>query len=166
MNLTYKESGVFDLQIIIGAMIGHKFGIVGNNAVLSKAYADTILAFICIYVAGFAWSWGPLGWLIPSEVLPLEIRSAGQSVNVVVNMFFTFCIAQVFLAMLCHMKFFLFFFFAVFVFIMTIFIYFFLPETKGVPIEEMILVWKRHSYWGKYISDDDVPQGLGKHLEP
>ena len=27
-----------------------------------------IVALICIYVAGFAWSWGPLGWLVPSEI--------------------------------------------------------------------------------------------------
>ncbi|KAK9092405.1 hypothetical protein Syun_027316 [Stephania yunnanensis] len=26
---------------------------------------------ICVYVAGFAWSWGPLGWLLPSEIFLL-----------------------------------------------------------------------------------------------
>ncbi|KAF4347776.1 hypothetical protein G4B88_015453 [Cannabis sativa] len=95
-------------------------------------------------VAAFAWSWGPLGWLVPSEICPLEIRSAAQAINVSVNMFFTFIIAQVFLSMLCHMKFGLFFFFAGFVIIMTVFIYFFLPETKNLPIEEMNRVWKAH----------------------
>ncbi|KAG0501509.1 hypothetical protein HPP92_001581 [Vanilla planifolia] len=30
---------------------------------------------------------------------------------------------------------------------MTIFVAFFLPETKGVPIEEMVLVWKSHWFW-------------------
>ncbi|GFQ05168.1 hexose carrier protein hex6 [Phtheirospermum japonicum] len=35
-------------------------------------------------------SWGPLGWLIPSEIFPLEIRSTGQSVSVAVNFLFTF----------------------------------------------------------------------------
>ncbi|KAF4351457.1 hypothetical protein F8388_024789 [Cannabis sativa] len=97
-----------------------------------------------IAVAAFAWSWGPLGWLVPSEICPLEIRSAAQAINVSVNMFFTFIIAQVFLSMLCHMKFGLFFFFAGFVIIMTVFIYFFLPETKNLPIEEMNRVWKAH----------------------
>ncbi|KAH9706318.1 hypothetical protein KPL70_012166 [Citrus sinensis] len=95
------------------------------------------MLFICIYVAGFAWSWGPLGWLVPSEIFPLEIRSAAQSVNVSVNMLFTFLVAQVFLNMLCHLKFGLFLFFAFFVLVMSFFIYFFLPETKGIPIEEM-----------------------------
>ncbi|XP_010421127.1 PREDICTED: sugar transport protein 11-like [Camelina sativa] len=141
-------------QVAVGSMIGWRFGLNGEGT-LSKIDADIILALICLYVAGFAWSWGPLGWLVPSEICPLEIRSAGQSLNVSVNMFFTFFIGQFFLTMLCHMKFGLFFFFAVMVVIMTIFIYLLLPETKGVPIEEMEKVWKEHRYWGKYSHNDD-----------
>ncbi|XP_056685359.1 sugar carrier protein C-like [Spinacia oleracea] len=106
--------------------------------------------------AGFAWSWGPLGWLVPSEIFPLEVRSAAQSINVSVNMIFTFIIAQAFLPMLCALKFGLFIFFAFFVVIMTIFIYFLLPETKNVPIEEMNLVWKNHKFWGHFIPEDVV----------
>ena len=30
-------------------------------------------------------SWGPIGWLIPSEVQPLETRSVGQSFATAVN---------------------------------------------------------------------------------
>ncbi|CAN1824837.1 Hexose carrier protein HEX6 [Linum perenne] len=36
------------------------------------------------YVTGFRLSWGPLGWLVPSEVFSMEIRSAGQSIVVAV----------------------------------------------------------------------------------
>ncbi|PKA62192.1 Sugar transport protein 1 [Apostasia shenzhenica] len=143
-------------QIVVGILIGVKFGVTGAQTELSSGYAGLIVAFICIYVAAFAWSWGPMGWLVPSEIFPLEIRSAGQSINVSVNMLFTFIIAQVFLNMLCHMKFGLFFFFAGWVIIMTIFIALFLPETKNVPIEEMVLVWKKHWFWAKFIPDEDV----------
>ncbi|RXH78562.1 hypothetical protein DVH24_002080 [Malus domestica] len=104
-----------------------------------------------LFLQAFAWSWGPLGWLVPSEICPLEIRSAGQTINVSVNMLFTFIIGHVFLSMLCHLKFGLFFFFAGFVIIVTIFIAFFLPKTKNVPIEEMNRVWKAHWFWGKYV---------------
>ncbi|KAK3408695.1 hypothetical protein EUGRSUZ_J00879 [Eucalyptus grandis] len=148
-------------QIAVGALIGVNFGVTGQGS-FTKGEANLLLALICIYVAAFAWSWGPLGWLVPSEICPLEIRSAGQSINVSVNMFFTFIIAQGFLAMLCHMKFGLFFFFGGFVIIMTIFIFFFLPETKNVPIEEMNRVWKAHWFWGKYIPDEAV---IGGDLE-
>jgi hypothetical protein len=50
------------------------------------------------------WSWGPLGWLVPSEIQPLETRSAGQGLTVAVNFLFTFVIGQCFLSMLCAMQ--------------------------------------------------------------
>lgn len=139
-------------------MIGKKFGLNGQGSFSTKE-ADLLLFFICAYVAAFAWSWGPLGWLVPSEICSLQIRPAGQALNVVVNMFFTFIIAQVFLTMLCHLKFGLFFFFAGFVVIMTIFIFMFLPETKNVPIEEMNRVWKSHWFWTKFIPEHVVVIG-------
>ena len=49
------------------------------------------------------------------------------------------------------MKFGLFIFFAFFVIVMSIFIYKLLPETKGVPIEEISLVWENHPYWNKFV---------------
>ncbi|XP_054799944.1 sugar transport protein 10-like [Prosopis cineraria] len=154
-RILFLEGGIQMLvcQIAVGVMIALKFGVSGQGS-FSKGEADLLLFLICAYVAAFAWSWGPLGWLVPSEVCPLEIRSAGQAINVAVNMVFTFLIAQIFLLMLCHLKFGLFFFFAAFVVIMTIFITFFLPETKGVPIEEMNSVWKSHWFWNKFVPLD------------
>ncbi|XP_021719506.1 sugar transport protein 1-like [Chenopodium quinoa] len=157
----FLEGGVqmFICQVIVAIFIGVKFGVSGNATNLPEWYAIVVVLFICIYVSAFAWSWGPLGWLVPSEIFPLEIRSAAQSINVSVNMFFTFVIAQIFLTMLCHFKFGLFLFFAFFVVVMSLFIYFFLPETRGIPIEEMSIVWKNHWYWGKYVPDEDLPPG-------
>ncbi|XP_061357911.1 sugar transport protein 10-like [Gastrolobium bilobum] len=146
-------------QIAVGVMIASKYGVSGKGS-FSKGEADLLLFFICAYVAAFAWSWGPLGWLVPSEICSLEARSAGQATNVAVNMLFTFVIAQVFLTMLCHLKFGLFFFFACFVVIMTLFIFLLLPETKNVPIEEMNRVWKSHWFWGKFIPEDAVTGGV------
>ncbi|XWS18294.1 hypothetical protein CRYUN_Cryun32bG0031400 [Craigia yunnanensis] len=96
---------------------------------------------------------------VPSEIFPLEIRSAAQSVNVSVNMIFTIAVALVFLTMLCHLKFGLFLFFAFFVVPMSIFVYYFLPETKGIPIEEMNQVWTPHWYWSRFVEDLDYPNG-------
>ncbi|KAJ1400142.1 Sugar/inositol transporter [Sesbania bispinosa] len=154
-RILFLEGGVqmFLSQMAVGAMIAWKFGVSGEGS-FTKGEANLLLFFICTYVAAFAWSWGPLGWLVPSEICSLEVRSAGQAINVAVNMLFTFFIAQVFLAMLCHLKFGLFFFFAGFVVVMTIFIALFLPETKNVPIEEMSKVWKSHWFWTKVVPDD------------
>ncbi|XP_065879608.1 sugar carrier protein C-like [Euphorbia lathyris] len=152
----FLEGGVqmFICQIIVAACIGAKFGVDGTAGDLPRWYAIVVVLFICAYVAGFAWSWGPLGWLVPSEIFPLEIRSAAQSVNVSVNMFFTFIVAQIFLTMLCHLKFGLFLVFAFFVCVMSVFVFFFLPETKGIPIEEMGQVWRCHWFWSRFVEDE------------
>ncbi|GFQ02311.1 sugar carrier protein c [Phtheirospermum japonicum] len=157
----FLEGGVQMLicQIVVAICIAIKFGVDGEPGELPKWYAIVVVLFICIYVAGFAWSWGPLGWLVPSEIFPLEIRSAAQSLNVSVNMIFTFIVAQVFLTMLCHLKFGLFLFFGFFVMVMTVFIYFFLPETKNIPIEEMVVVWKEHWFWSRFVGEANYANG-------
>ncbi|KAF2576001.1 hypothetical protein F2Q70_00000373 [Brassica cretica] len=148
------EAGVqmFFSQVVIAIILGIK--VTDHSQNLSKGFAILVVVMICTYVAAFAWSWGPLGWLIPSETFPLETRSAGQSVTVCVNLLFTFIIAQAFLSMLCHFKFGIFIFFSSWVLVMSFFVMFLLPETKNIPIEEMTeRVWKKHWFWARFMDD-------------
>ncbi|XP_052199441.1 sugar carrier protein A-like [Diospyros lotus] len=135
-------------QVIVAIVLGLKFG---NHEKLSKEFSILVVAVICLFVAAFGWSWGPLGWTVPSEIFPLETRSAGQSITVAVNLLFTFIIAQSFLFLLCAFKFGIFLFFSGWITVMTIFVYVFLPETKGIPIEEMILLWQKHWFWKRIV---------------
>lgn len=140
-------------QVIVAIILGIKFG---PSQELSKGFSILVVVVICLFVLAFGWSWGPLGWTVPSEIFPLEIRSAGQSITVAVNLLFTFIIAQVFLALLCSFKFGIFLFFAGWITIMTIFVYMFLPETKGIPIEEMSFMWRKHWFWKRIcLTTDD-----------
>ncbi|KAJ8574296.1 hypothetical protein K7X08_026101 [Anisodus acutangulus] len=59
-------------QVAVGAIIASVFGMNGQGT-FSKGLGNGTVGLICIYVAAFAWSWGPLGWLVPSEVFPMEI---------------------------------------------------------------------------------------------
>lgn len=136
------------MQVLVAIILGLKFG---DDKELSKTLSIVVVILICLFVLAFGWSWGPLGWTVPSEIFPLEIRSAGQSVTVAVNLLFTFIIAQSFLSLLCTLKFGFFLFFASWISIMTIFVYVFLPETKRVPIEEMTLLWRKHWFWRRIV---------------
>ncbi|XP_044505381.1 hexose carrier protein HEX6 [Mangifera indica] len=137
-------------QVIVGAIMAAQLG---DHGGMSKEYSYLVLILICVYVAAFGWSWGPLGWLVPSEIYPLEIRSAGQSITVAVSFVFTFIVAQTFLAMLCHFKSGIFFFFGGWVVVMTAFVHLLLPETKSLPIEQMEVVWREHWFWKRIVGE-------------
>lgn len=153
-------------QFVVAVLLG-KY-VTDYSDKLSTTLAIVVVALLCAFVMSFAWSWGPLGWLIPSETFPLETRSAGQSITVLSNMLFTFLIAQAFLSMLCAMKFGIFLFFSAWIVLMGLATIFFLPETKKVPIEEMTeKVWKQHWFWKSYMEDDDDKgSSLSKDNEP
>ncbi|RZC89700.1 hypothetical protein C5167_035696 [Papaver somniferum] len=149
------EAGVqmFFSQAVVAIVLGLKVTDHSDN--LGKGFGILVVVMVCTFVSAFAWSWGPLGWLIPSETFPLETRSAGQSITVCVNLLFTFVIAQAFLSMLCHLKYGIFAFFSAWVLVMSLFVFFLLPETKNIPIEEMTeRVWKRHWLWKRFMDDD------------
>lgn len=132
----------------------------GTGEILPKGIGIFLVLVICLFVLGYGRSWGPLGWLVPSELFPLETRSAGQSVVVCVNLFFTALIAQCFLAALCHLQYGIFLLFAGLILIMSSFIYFLLPETKQVPIEEIYLLWKTHWFWKNIVNEGEEATDL------
>lgn len=142
------EAGVqmFVAEVIVAILLGHYFA---GRTELPNSVAIGVIVLICVFIASFAWSWGPLGWLIPSEIHPLETRSAGQGINVAFNLLFTFLIGQSFLSMLCTMEYGVFIFFAAWVLIMTAFTYWFIPETKGLLIEDVHEVFATHWFWKK-----------------
>ncbi|KAL0370819.1 UNVERIFIED_CONTAM: Sugar transport protein 6 [Sesamum angustifolium] len=68
-------------------------------------------------------------------------------------------ISQAFLTMLCRMRSGIFFFFAAWIVVMGSFAVFLLPETKGVPIDEMNeQVWKKHWFWHRFFKPEDEQQ--------
>ncbi|KAK9915451.1 hypothetical protein WJX75_009367 [Coccomyxa subellipsoidea] len=128
---------MFIMQTATAALTGLTF----TGGTIPQEPADAMIVFICIFVSCFAFSWGPLGWLVPSEIHPLETRATGQAVTVFTNFMASFIIGQFFNSMLCKMQFGVFLFFAAFVAIMTVYVWIMLPETKGVPIEEIMDAW-------------------------
>ncbi|PAN06640.1 hypothetical protein GQ55_1G272700 [Panicum hallii var. hallii] len=131
-------------------IFGAELGTNGGKA-MPRPYAVAVVAVVCLFTAGFGVSWGPLKWIIPSEIYPLEVRSAGQGMSEAISLALTFVQTQSFLNMLCSFKYGTFAYNAGWVVLMTAFIFFFLPETKGVPIESLREVWARHWYWKRFV---------------
>ncbi|OAA72233.1 Sugar/inositol transporter [Cordyceps fumosorosea ARSEF 2679] len=71
----------------------HGYGVPGGlngNATItwvvnSSAAGKAVIALSYLFVATFACTWGPMGWIYPSEIIPLYIRSKAVSLSVLVN---------------------------------------------------------------------------------
>ncbi|XP_048332573.2 sugar transport protein 5 [Ziziphus jujuba] len=154
---------MFVCQVGVACLLAVTTGVSGTKNI-SKGYAILVLVLMCIYAAGFGWSWGPLSWLIPSEIFPLKIRSQGQSISVAVNFATTFVLSQTFLTMLCHFKYGTFLFYAGWILVMTLFVAILLPETKGIPLDSMHVVWERHWFWRWFVQLQTEPPRVNEHF--
>ncbi|KIY71511.1 general substrate transporter [Cylindrobasidium torrendii FP15055 ss-10] len=93
--------------------------------------------FVWLFAIGFGFSWGPCSWVIVAEIYPISIRSKGVSVATSSNWMNNFIVGQVTPSMLDHIGYGTFIFFGLFAFLGGCFIFFLVPETKGVTLEEM-----------------------------
>ena len=51
-----------------------------------------LIAFVCIYIAFFASTWGPVAWVITGEIFPLNVRAKAMSLSVASNWLWNFAI--------------------------------------------------------------------------
>ena len=117
-----------------------------------------ILLIFC-YVAFFAISIGPLGWLIISEIFPLKLRGLGASLGSLsvwlFNSIVSFTFFKIVKALTIPGKEILmegedlgnpagaFWFYGGIAFLALIWGYFYVPETKGVSLEQIESFWRK-----------------------
>lgn len=128
---------------LIVAALGTHFG--NENASAQKA----LVAFVCLYVAGFAATWGPAAWVVCAEIFPLGIRAKGMSLSTASNWLWNFGIgyATPYLvdegpgrAGLASKVFWI---WTATCFCCAIFAYFFVYETKGLSLEEVDVLYQQ-----------------------
>uniref|UniRef100_A0A8H7XZV5 Major facilitator superfamily (MFS) profile domain-containing protein n=1 Tax=Psilocybe cubensis TaxID=181762 RepID=A0A8H7XZV5_PSICU len=93
--------------------------------------------FVWIFAMAFGYSWGPCAWILVAEIWPLSVRGKGLSISASSNWMNNFIVGQVTPSMLTHISFGTFIFFGAFSFLGGLFVLFFVPETKGLTLEEM-----------------------------
>ncbi|KZW00841.1 general substrate transporter [Exidia glandulosa HHB12029] len=130
-------SGAFIMagcHFIVAALIGQ----FSSDWPAHKAAGWVACAFVWIFAMAFGYSWGPAAWIIIAEVFPLSVRGKGMSIAASSNWMNNFIgDLKVTPSMLSAMPFGTFIFFGLFSFLGGIFIWFFVPETKGLTLEEM-----------------------------
>ncbi|WP_370875073.1 D-xylose transporter XylE [Metabacillus malikii] len=123
--------------LIIGS-IGMTIGMFG---VATMAYTNTIgigtLIFIIIYTASFMMSWGPVVWVLISEIFPNKIRGQAVAIAVAAQWAANYFISSTYPAMMEISGGLTYSFYGLMSLLSAIFIWKFVPETKGRSLEEL-----------------------------
>ncbi|KAI8473535.1 MAG: general substrate transporter [Monoraphidium minutum] len=114
----------------------------------SPAVLPAALALLCINRIALSCTLQPLAATVPAEVQPLEIRSAASSLTTAVRNGSSFFVTQFALPLLCSAQWGLFLIFAGCTAAGTLLLWALVPETRGLPLEEVHLAWAGHWFWG------------------
>jgi MFS family permease len=95
------------------------------------------IVFVWLFAANFGWSWGPCAWIIVAEVWPLSARPYGIALGASANWMNNFIVGQVTPDMISGMAYGTFIFFGLLTLLGAVFVFYFVPETKLLTLEEM-----------------------------
>ncbi|KAF3490877.1 uncharacterized protein GIQ15_00394 [Arthroderma uncinatum] len=115
--------------------------IVGTVAPGSTAASMCLIVFVCIYIFGFASTWGPGAWVAVGELFPLPIRAKGVALSVASNWLWNCVIAVITPYMVDpekgNMGAKVFFVWGATCTLSMLFAFFYVPETKGLSLEQV-----------------------------
>lgn len=104
-----------------------------------------VFFFVMGYIATFAFTLGPVVWVLLSEIYPNYIREKAMSLSSCMLWTATFVVVLVSPYLLDLSPMFNFLLFAILNVIGFVFIWIYLPETKGRTLEEMEEIWVKKS---------------------
>ena len=111
-----------------------------------------VFALLCmlVYVAAFAMSWGPVTWVLLSEIFPNKIRGRAMAIAVAAQWISNYLVSWTFPVMdknsFLIEKFnhgFAYWVYGIMAILAMLMVWKFIPETKGKTLEEMERVWKK-----------------------
>ncbi len=150
VNIAFTLVAIFSVDkfgrkplLIIGS-IGMS---VGMFAISGLAYYEIIgvstLVFIIIYTASFMMSWGPVTWVLISEIFPNTIRGKAVAIAVAAQWIANFVVSSTFPSLITFSSSFTYALYGFMSILSAVFVWKIVPETKGRTLEDINKLWKK-----------------------
>lgn len=149
--------------------------IVGVSVSTSNTSGQKVLvAFVCIYIAFFAATWGPIAWIVTGEIFPLNVRAKAISLSTASNWLWNFGIGYATPYLVnsgagnADLGVKVFFIWGSTCVGCLVFTYFCVPETKGLSLEAIDVLYQNTTpinsvaYRRRLIAEEDSrgPAGI------
>ncbi|KAH6645480.1 general substrate transporter [Truncatella angustata] len=112
-----------------------------NQWATQAASGWAAVVMVWLFVVHFGYSWGPCAWILVAEIWPLSTRPYGVSLGASSNWMNNFIVGQVTPDMLQTIGYGTYILFGILTTIGAGFIWFFVPETKRLTLEEMDVIF-------------------------
>ncbi|CCK73122.1 sugar porter family MFS transporter KNAG_0M02690 [Huiozyma naganishii CBS 8797] len=114
----------------------------GRDRPASKGAGDCMICFTCFYIVCFATTWAPAGYVIIAETFPLRIKPKAMALAMTAKWIWAFLIAffTPFISSAIHFSY-------GYVFMGCVcfawcYVFLMVPETKGLSLEEVNVMWE------------------------
>ena len=156
VNILFTLLAIFTVEkwgrkpLLICGSIGMAIGAFGVAVTFGHKGFELITALsIMIYSASFMFSWGPICWVLISEIFPNTIRGAAVAIAVAFQWIFNMIVSSSFPTMFnMHLSegdhfghWFTYGLYGCICIIAAIFVWRLVPETKGKTLEDMSRLW-------------------------
>lgn len=147
------------LFTLVAVFTVDKFGrkpllIIGSIGMASGAFAVAIcdqlaikglvpVLSVIVYAAFFMMSWGPICWVLIAEIFPNTIRGKAIAIAVAFQWIFNYIISSTFPALYDFSPMFAYSLYGIICVLAAIFVWRWVPETKGKTLEDMSRLWTK-----------------------
>ena len=126
---TTNESSASDTVPLLGSI---------SHSVPAKTVSWLSILSIVLFYLFFSLAWGPVPWLVMSEIFPLRARGPACSFATLANLTMAFIVTKTFQSMVATLtNQGVYWFYAGFCLLAFLFVYLLMPETKGKILEQI-----------------------------
>ncbi|KAI5309451.1 hypothetical protein KEM55_003201 [Ascosphaera atra] len=118
--------------------------------------------FFYLWTCFYSMSWNGIPWIYNSEMFEPSVRAIAQACAAASNWLWNFLISRFTPQMFTAMGYGVYFFFASLTVLAGIFVFFLVPETKGIPLEKIDQLFEKRPAWRAH---REVLVEMGREVE-